>query len=285
MKFLRPQGLLAGFYATGEEGPDCALVEAGEHWTSTDWRINDHINHGWELLFQIKGSSDWKLGRKKFSVPPGGFYLIAPSVRHELIRFHGSEIHFFFAVFNPAAVLAPSDRYLVMDWPHPFHAGPNAHLLESPFRALIREVGFEGKTKPIGIRIQLAALCLEIHRILSSPPIPAHGLSIHPAAIRARQFLDNRPDHPWKLDELAALCGISIPHLIDVFRSEFGETPKRYLLVNRLKRAEQLLRETNRPVTRIAFDLGFSSSQHFATAFRRYFGVPPRYRKRSSTKC
>ena len=48
----------------------------------------------------------------------------------------------------------------------------------------------------------------------------------------------------------------------------------------RIERARLLLAETDMPITMIAADLGYSSSQHFATSFRRDTGTTPsRYRR------
>jgi AraC-like DNA-binding protein len=51
--------------------------------------------------------------------------------------------------------------------------------------------------------------------------------------------------------------------------------PKRLLLEMKLDEGRRLLRATPIPVTAIAFELGFPSSQHFATCYRRRFGCPP----------
>ena len=48
-----------------------------------------------------------------------------------------------------------------------------------------------------------------------------------------------------------------------------------YLARLRVRRAKALLRNGRLPVTRIAFDLGFSSSQYFATFFKRFAGFTP----------
>jgi AraC-like DNA-binding protein len=42
-----------------------------------------------------------------------------------------------------------------------------------------------------------------------------------------------------------------------------------------LRRAAEQLAQTDAPVTAIAFDLGFSSTQHFATSFRKQYGLSP----------
>ena len=51
--------------------------------------------------------------------------------------------------------------------------------------------------------------------------------------------------------------------------------PKRLLLEMRLDEARRLLRATTMPVTTVAFELGFPSSQHFATCYRKRFGHAP----------
>ena len=57
MRFLRPKGLLAGFASTNEEDRDSPLLEAGEQWPAHDYPIPLHVNAGWELHYQTKGSS------------------------------------------------------------------------------------------------------------------------------------------------------------------------------------------------------------------------------------
>lgn len=53
-------------------------------------------------------------------------------------------------------------------------------------------------------------------------------------------------------------------------------TPARYLQTIRLKAARRMLSDDEgKSVTEVAFDCGFSSSQHFATCFRKQFGVSP----------
>jgi AraC-like DNA-binding protein len=59
------------------------------------------------------------------------------------------------------------------------------------------------------------------------------------------------------------------------FKREFGETPHRYLQRRRIERAADLLRESDRPVTEIALDVGFGSLSWFTTAFTEVMGEPP----------
>ena len=75
--------------------------------------------------------------------------------------------------------------------------------------------------------------------------------------------------------EVLAALGPSYRQLARLFRRAFGVSPKRYQLLARLREARRLLEETRQPVTAIAYELGYPSSQHFATQFRRETGLSP----------
>jgi AraC-like DNA-binding protein len=64
------------------------------------------------------------------------------------------------------------------------------------------------------------------------------------------------------------------------FRQETGVPPAEYWLRKKIEKAADLLR--TRSVTEVAYALGFSSSQYFATAFRRYtLASPSQFRDRA----
>ncbi|MNL70154.1 HTH-type transcriptional activator RhaS [compost metagenome] len=52
-------------------------------------------------------------------------------------------------------------------------------------------------------------------------------------------------------------------------------TPVRYLQMLRLNAARQLLESGQQSVTNVAYDCGFSSSQYFATCYKKRFGFSP----------
>ena len=65
------------------------------------------------------------------------------------------------------------------------------------------------------------------------------------------------------------------------FREQTGTTPLQWLLTARIRRAQELLETTRRPVDEIALRSGFESSVTFRTRFRRLVGLSPRaYRHR-----
>ncbi len=74
---------------------------------------------------------------------------------------------------------------------------------------------------------------------------------------------------------LARIAHVSPAHFSRQFRLTFRETPHRYLQRRRVERAMELLRETDRLVTEICFDVGFNSLGTFSRTFREIVGEPP----------
>jgi transcriptional regulator GlxA family with amidase domain len=95
--------------------------------------------------------------------------------------------------------------------------------------------------------------------------------------LRARDAMDRTYAEPLDIPALARIAGVSEAHFIRTFRTTFGETPHRYLQRRRVERSMWLLRETDRSVTEICLDVGFSSLGTFSR--RRLAGrVPPQQR-------
>ena len=80
---------------------------------------------------------------------------------------------------------------------------------------------------------------------------------------------------PLNVRAVAAVAHISEAHFIRTFRAVFGETPHRYLQRRRVERSMFLLRETDRSVTDICFDVGFTSRGTFSRMFREIMGESP----------
>jgi AraC-like DNA-binding protein len=93
--------------------------------------------------------------------------------------------------------------------------------------------------------------------------------------LRARDAMDRAYAEPLDTPAVAAVAHLSAAHFIRSFHAVFGETPHRYLQGRRVERSMFLLRETERSVTDICFDVGFSSRGTFVRTFREIVGQTP----------
>jgi AraC-like DNA-binding protein len=103
--------------------------------------------------------------------------------------------------------------------------------------------------------------------------------------LRARDTMDREYAEPLDIPRLARIAYVSEAHFIRTFRGTFGETPHRYLQRRRVERAMFLLGETDRSVTEISLDVGFSSLGTFSRTLRAIVGESPsEYRKHADVK-
>ena len=179
---------------------------------------------------------------------------------------------------------APELRYLVTKiekrMPFVMHA-PTPHfsprlqqalgqIWESPVPQGLRRLHFETQI--------LQLFYLQCDALLPSRT-PHRGETLRTAdkerLQQARQYRLEHLAFPPTLGELSRICGLNEFKLKKKFKETFHTTVFGYLSDYRLDMAKQYLQDTNKAVSDIAYELGYSSPQHFSTAFKKRFGVSP----------
>jgi AraC family transcriptional regulator len=93
---------------------------------------------------------------------------------------------------------------------------------------------------------------------------------------RSRDALHDSFARPPRIDELAALAGVSASHLAHSFRKHFQATPGEYVRHVRVQWAMEQLATTDRDISEIALAAGYSDQSHFTRELQRTCGVSPR---------
>jgi transcriptional regulator GlxA family with amidase domain len=93
--------------------------------------------------------------------------------------------------------------------------------------------------------------------------------------LRAKDRMDIASHEEWPVRRLARVSGVSAAHFARSFKDAFGVPPHRYLLTRRIERATALLRDTDLPITDIAFQTGWNSLGTFGRTFRDVTGESP----------
>ena len=110
----------------------------------------------------------------------------------------------------------------------------------------------------------------------SDVPLPSQDPGLLRRLLRAKDRMDAASHEAWPVSWLANVSGVSeAPHFARSFRHAFGVPPHRYLLTRRIERATALLRDTDLPITEIAFQTGWESLGTFGRTFRDITGESP----------
>lgn len=96
----------------------------------------------------------------------------------------------------------------------------------------------------------------------------------------AREYMMQHIDMPPSIPELAKIAGINEFKLKKGYKELFGNTIFGHLAEVRLEQSIKALQQGEKNIAEIAFELGYSSVQHFSAAFRKRFGMPPSQAKK-----
>lgn len=97
-----------------------------------------------------------------------------------------------------------------------------------------------------------------------------------PRAMReVEEFIEANLAHDISLADLAGRVGLSYSHFLRAFRQSFGEPPHRFLMNMRTRRAEMLIRTSDKPLKQIAQETGFASQSHMTTVMGRLLHIRP----------
>jgi AraC-like DNA-binding protein len=101
-------------------------------------------------------------------------------------------------------------------------------------------------------------------------------------AVEAALWIDANSHRAIELEDVAREAGVSPFHFLRAFSGTLGVTPHQYLVRSRLRRAARLLTDDDKPVTDVAYDVGFGDLSNFVRTFHRAAGVSPlKFRKAS----
>lgn len=97
---------------------------------------------------------------------------------------------------------------------------------------------------------------------------------------RVMDYIETHIQQPLPLSIVAEIANFSPFHFHRIFTFLTGETPNDFIQRLRIEKAAQQIRESEIPITEIAYNFGFSSISIFSRSFRKHFGITAKeYRK------
>ena len=153
--------------------------------------------------------------------------------------------------------------------------------IESLLEKLLFENEGQDPLSPGFVSVALAELMLFITRCKNYEENVIKEIDVNNRIMQeVATYIYNHYSERLILEDVAKKFNLSRSYLSKKFKSVTGFGFKEYIINVRIQHACELLLNTNKSITDIAFECGFNDSNYFGDAFRRTKGISPnKYRK------
>lgn len=233
--------------------------------------FSSHSHQCFELCLITKGQVQWWVEEEEFALSPGSIYLTKPGEQHgcagdilqpctlswmqvDLLQVGGGAWREAFLTLTPRTWLG-------------------ADLFVPQLAAILTECKNPQADSRARVKAHLTLFLTSLlrhHRHIAIPNAPQNTPLTELLA-----WLDE-PSSRWpKVSDLVRVSGFSRSRLHELFLTHYGQSPGGVLTAKRLQVARERLLGSTDSITKIALDLDYSSSQHFASAFKKFYGLSP----------
>jgi AraC family L-rhamnose operon regulatory protein RhaS len=241
-----------------------------------------------EIAFLLRGSDEWRIGAGNYRLAANDLFIAGPDRRptNPIRTAAPGELYWLTLRHDRAAALPGLRRAASNAISAALTDAAGQVLRGSPaipllFGRLLDEHRQADSFAPWAARATLHSLLAEVLRAAGGAEQAVERAMPTERIGAILAMVEDRLAEPLTVAELAAAARLGLGQFHQRFLAETGYTPADYRARRRLLKAQEMLAEPALSVTDIALTLGFSTSQYFATFFRRFTGMSPRdYRRR-----
>ncbi|GIO59724.1 AraC family transcriptional regulator [Paenibacillus cineris] len=255
---------------------------------SPEWQHMNRILMEYELFIQTRGTLYISCNEKKFALREGEFLLMPP--RSHQYGYQASDCSFYWLHFSARGETESiSADELEQACDPEVIAIPEYGTLRSPNKLTVMLKQLQDSVRSyreqnLNNYLTTGVLC-EIYNQM-------FFVQNQPAKPEKQQLYNDIVDYiKWykeenlKVEHLAKHFGYNAKYLTGLFSSIAGISLKQYIMQEKMEAAKFLLTDTNRKITEIANQLGFSNSHSFMKAFKKKTGLTPsEYRNTYATR-
>ncbi|MBE6646522.1 MAG: helix-turn-helix domain-containing protein [Ruminococcaceae bacterium] len=274
-----------------DRGVFCSEVDAVDPFHST--YSSTHVHTNIELVYSVDASVSLEIERTSFSLSSGDLIIISPGEKHSQsiigsghyysikllpnILFSSDQTFSEYKFFNQFLALNDKKRLYLKN-----------ELSSSGISEIFGDVMREWTRKSSGYELMIRANILKIFTILarSNDKTERHkgGKFSNDAINSALSYTSDNFASVTEQD-VAEHCGLSLAYFSTLFKNTVGVKFGEYLLQLKIGRAKTLLLTTDKSITYIAYETGFSSSSHFIARFKELENTTPaKYRRQAQTE-
>ncbi len=239
-----------------------------------DWHIVAHSHPHYELLYFIEGGQRFRYDGEWYEAGPGDLVIYEPGHIHEEFSLSES-ISQYCLRFSKADVRNCHMSFPIIDGPI-VHMGERHEDMCLLIARYCAEYQQPGSHHEVLMQSYLMQFLVMLDRQLHGDAKPRWLDEADDSRTRIYQVLEKIHQSVGAhldLNDLAASAKMSVSHFSRLFKDEFGESPKHYLIRQRMERAKMLLTESDASGQDIARQLGYDNIYFFYRQFKQHTGL------------
>ncbi len=247
-------------------------------------RITWHSHDCFEMLLLLDGSTAYEFeDNSTVELPGGHFMVIPPGTTHRGLHDVRRPVNLTGIMFDPnipgAGIHTPF-TFTDLSWfASEFDLGARqARRMGAELRNQVKSMTQDFERLDLSKAPLIASVRLAVCSILlgAAKQLGSQRTFEPKQAVQSTvAFMKSHLGDPISIEEVAFAVHCSRAKLFEVFKDSTGMTPNDYWQRLRIDRAQHLLSGTDKSITGIAMECGFSTSQYFSSVFRKYAGVSP----------
>lgn len=168
----------------------------------------------------------------------------------------------------------------------PFVFSPNSHMINAEIMLVIQQIAnckIDDCYKKAYLESKvIELLVLQLQDFKTDTEY--YDLTAHnDAIIKSKEFISNNLNKKLTIPLIAKHVGINTQDLKKEFKLKYGTTIFKFITKKRMETAVELLKFTDSSIYDIANNVGYKYSQHFSKAFKKHFGVTPKYYRKAKS--
>ena len=265
-----------------------------EHrYTASNYKLPHHYENTYQIVFLLAGKILYQVGEKEYQVSKGGMIVLNTLEEHTLKVLEYPYERYVIQIrpdFFQHEVKYPEVIAVFIKRPADF-----SHLLTvtepvwNYLHDVIREMekGYLNRKKywEMYVGADLRRMFITIFRecadVLSMMKI-GNGVTV---AYNVMNYLNHHFAEDISVNSIAAALFLNRDYISHVFKDETGYSVMAYVISLRINRAKLLLAETDRSITDIAMECGYTDFTYFSKQFKKHTNMSPsKFRKDASQK-
>lgn len=253
-----------------------------------------HWHGEMELNYIKRGTGEFKYEDRTFPARPGDIILIQPNILHAILPDEHGSLFYDTIVFHQNMLVGSYDDRCYTEVLQPVFSArrrvqvpispgsPGYEALYASVQSIFHCIHENQATSDLLLKSELLRF---FYLVATTPTLcTEHSASTEPAFSENLRpvlaFIQSHSAEPITIEQLAKIAHMSKSYFMSCFKQNFGLGAIEYLNQVRIKAACELLRDTDRGISAIAYDTGFRNLSNFNRQFRNKVGCSPQtYRK------